>query len=499
MIFKTDIHPWIQYLIVILLVCLSGNEVISKDEFLVSFFIFLLILYLTHKKSPLALSDLSVIFLFLMILAAQALSFNFFPLVTNAGFIIRLFIGFAAVRLVNNFPHIYINVMYPICIVSLCFYVPEQIFQAVGHDFASFFTPAVYLIREVFSLPCGPNICDAHIFIYNFEDPREYHTNAGIFWESGAFAGYILLALIFLGLKKDSYAKQFYMTRFLVMMVTLFTTLSTMGFVVCPVVLILHYRPIGKTVVENLGLLSIVFLAFPLLIYGAIRIWNLDFIGSKIIHQYEGAASEVGDPKLTGSRLGGFVFDWKYIKRRPILGWGPHPRTYFALDFQEISLTSGKGGNGLSGFVHKFGLLGFGVFIVAAWKGLHILSGNNFFRSFLAVAAILLILIGQYYLNGPLFLGLMFLGKSRWKSTEENGMNTRDYILDMNLGMTREGAKGLLLHFEKLMSHTISLECLISKVLTKSRCVINFSKISNICPSMKPILQGDTIGSCQGP
>jgi hypothetical protein len=372
-----------------------------------------------------------------MILAAQALSFNFFPLVTIAGFIISLFIGFASVRLVNNFPHIYISVMYLICIVSLCFYVPEQIFQAVGHDFASFFTPAVYLIREVFSLPCTVHNCDAHIIVYNFEDPREVHTNAGFFWESGAFAGYILLALIFLGLKKDSYAKQFYMTRFLVMMVTLFTTLSTMGFVVCPVVLILHYRPIGKTVIENLGLLSIAVLASPLLIYGTIRTWNLDMMGPKIIHQYELAASRADAPRLTRGRLGGFLFDWKYIKRRPIFGWGLHPRTLFALDFQELSVSSQKIGNGLSGFVHRFGLLGFGVFIVAAWKGLHILSGNNFFRSFLAVAAIPLMLIGQHYLNGPLFLGLMFLGKSRCKSTEENGMSTGDYILDMNLGMTR--------------------------------------------------------------
>jgi hypothetical protein len=105
-----------------------------------------------------------------------------------------------------------------------------------------------------------------------------------------------------------------------------------------------------------------------------------------------------------------------------------------------LSLARGrnvKGGNGLSGFVHEFGLLGFGIFIVAAWKGLHILSGNNFFRSFLALAAIPLMAIGQHYLSNPLFLGLMFLGKSCWKITEENGMNTADYILDMNLGMTR--------------------------------------------------------------
>jgi hypothetical protein len=390
------------------------------QQLMIAFFIFLLVLYLTRKKSPLALSDLSVIFLFLMILAVQALFFNFFPLVTIAGFIIDLFVGFAAVRLVNNFPRIYINVMYVICTVSLCFYVPEQLFHAVGRDFASLFTPIVYLVREVF-LYC----CDTHILVYNFEFPAEVHRNAGIFWEPGAFAGYILLALIFLGLKKDSYEKQFYMTRLYVMLITLFTTLSTMGYLVCSVVLMIHYRPGGRTAAANLGWLSIIIMVSPLLSYGAVRIWNLDHMGPKIIHQYENAVSRSGD-NWQRTRFGQVLWDWKYIKRRPIIGWGLHPKTRYALDPRDMLLSKGQG-NGLLGFVHTFGLLGLGVFVAAAWKGLYILSGNNFFRSVLAVAAILLMSNGEGFLRSPLFLGLMFLEKSRWKSTEEKRMNTRDY------------------------------------------------------------------------
>jgi hypothetical protein len=438
MIFKTDIHPWIQYLIVTLLVCLSGNQPFTgggmgnarAQQFLIAFFIFLLVLYLTRKKPPLALSDVSVIFLFLMILAVQALFFNFLPLVTIAGFILRLFVGFTSVRLVNNFPRIYINVMYVICIVSLCFYIPEYLFYMVGRDFASLFTPAVYLVRKVF-LFC----CDAHILVYNFEDPGEVHTNAGIFWESGAFAGYILLALIFLGLKKDSYEKRFYMTRLYVILITLLTTLSTMGYLVCSVVLMIHYRPGGRTVAANLGWLFIIIMASPLLVYGAIRIWNLDFMGQKINHQYETAVSQSGN-NWQITRFGSLLWDWKYIKRRPIFGWGLHPKTRYALDPKDTFMSEGQG-NGLSGFVHGFGFLGLGVFVAAAWKGLHILSGNNFFRSFLASAAILLMLNGESFLSFPLFLGLMFLGKSRWKSPEQNGMNTGDHIHDMNLGLTR--------------------------------------------------------------
>ena len=437
MIFKTDIHPWIQYLIVILLVCFSGVPPLGAgaglgDALLIAFCIPLLILYLTRKKSLLTLSDLSVIFLFLMILAVQALSFNFFPLVTIFGFVIRLFIGFTSVRLVDNFPRIYINVIYVICIISLCFYIPEQLFQAVGLDFASLFTPIVHLVANVFLYSTAE---DLHILIYNFESPSEYHTNAGIFWESGAFAGYILLALIFLGLKKDSYEKRFYMTRLYVMLITLLTTRSTMGYLVCSVVLMIHYRPGKRTVAANLGWLFIIIMASPLLVYGAIRIWNLDFMGQKINHQYETAVSQSGN-NWQMTRFGNLLWDWKYIKRRPIFGWGLHPKTRYALDPKDTFMSEGQG-NGLSGFVHGFGFLGLGVFVAAAWKGLHILSGNNFFRSFLASAAILLMLNGESFLSFPLFLGLMFLGKSRWKSPEQNGMNTGDHIHDMNLGLTR--------------------------------------------------------------
>jgi hypothetical protein len=425
MIFKTDIHPWIQYLIVIILICFSGDQPFTggarSEELLIAFFIFLLVLYFTRKKSPLAFSDLSVIFLFLMILAVQALSFSFFPLVTIAGFIMRLFIGFAAVRLVDNFPRIYINVMYVICIVSLCFYIPEQLFHAVGRDFASLFMPIVNLVGKVFLFL---NAEDAHILIYNFERPKEVHRNAGIFWEPGAFAGYILLALIFLGLKKDSYEKRFYMSRFYMMLITLLTTLSTMGYLVCSVVLMIHYRLGSRTVAANLGWLFIIVMTFPLLVYGAIRIWNLDFMGQKINHQYQQAAPRAEYSQM--NRIGSLLLDLEYIKRRPFFGWGINPKTHFALDPRDMFITKGRG-NGFTGFIHAFGLLGFWGFIAAAWKGLYILSGNNFFRSFLAVAAILLMLNGEAYLNFPLFLGLMFLQKSRWKSAEENGMNTRDH------------------------------------------------------------------------
>src|SRR5919108_2295353 len=158
MFFRADIHPWVQYLMVILLVLL-GNQILLGDRateaLLIVYFIFLAPLYFLRRNSSVAPSDLLVFFSFLIILAVQSISFNFFPLKTIAGFIIRLFVAFAAVRLVKDFPRIYINVIYGICIISLCFYVTEQLFHAVGRDFASLFMPLANLVRDFLLLDTG--------------------------------------------------------------------------------------------------------------------------------------------------------------------------------------------------------------------------------------------------------------------------------------------------------------------------------------------------------
>jgi hypothetical protein len=411
MLFRTDIHPWVQYLIVILLVCLSGNEAFSHDraeQLLIVSFIFLASLYFLHKNSPLAFSNLLVFFSFLMILAVQSISFNFFPLVTIAGFIIRLFIALASVRLVKEFPRIYINVMYGICIISLCFYVPEQLFHAVGRDFASLFTPLVNLMRGVFL----SNVYDdATILIYNFEHPYEISRNAGLFWEPGAFAGYILLALIFLGLEREKYDRRFYVSRFLILTITLLTTRSTMGYLTMVVVMSIHYRRVTRSTVESLGRIAAGILMLPIFIALLISAWNLEFISRKIIHQYEWATRQK-ESHWERTRFGTMLVDWKYIKRRPIFGWGIHPKTIFALDPKDEHRTKWSG-NGFTGFIHRFGILGMIAFVLFSWRGFYKLSRESLLRSVAAILAILLSLYGEEFLYHPLYLGLMFVTVSR--------------------------------------------------------------------------------------
>ena len=141
-----------------------------------------------------------------------------------------------------------------------------------------------------------------------------------------------------------------------------------------------------------------------------INAWNLEFIGRKIVQQYESATAQRGY-YWEYTRFGSMIVDWKYIKRRPIFGWGIHPKTKFALDPKDERRTKGSG-NGFSGFIHRFGILGMITFVLFTWRGFYKLSRESVLRSVAAILAILMSLIGEEFLLFSLYLGLMFITKS---------------------------------------------------------------------------------------
>lgn len=395
--YKTD---KLEYVLVGLLVCLSGNKAFTGDDrveaLLILSTVFLFGVFLIKDRCVISTRFHLILYLFAALFLAQGISFYFFPFVTVAGFIIRIFVGYAVVRLVRDFPRAYIDVLFYTSIISLFFYVPEQLLHAVGVSFKSFFEP----IRQLVADPSG----DFNILVYNFDIPREIHRNSAFFWEPGAFAGYVLLALIFLGLKKDTYFLWDYKIRFLILSGCLLTTLSTMGYAVFPLVLLLHFNPGARTKAEVIKLILVTLAGVPLLALFFYQTWQLDFMKEKISYQHEKVLKRA--PGWEKARYGTLVYDWEYIKRRPLVGWGLHDKTRHKLHY-------GKGpkgqGNGLSGAIHKIGIFGFGIWAFYVWRGMRCLSGRKILRSLLALCGIFLMLNGENFLNFPLFWGLMFL------------------------------------------------------------------------------------------
>ena len=390
-------------LLVYFLLCMSGNPAIGNifniDLLYSSVAVLLAIWMLFYKDHLFNRKFIFVSCSFLIIFLVQTIIFSFFPYITIAGFYIRLFVGFAVIRIIKNFPQLYIRTMFYLAIVSLFFNIPDQLAQYSGFDYRSIFIPLKELIGE---RALERNV----LFFHTFMNYLPYR-NAGMFWEPGAFAGYIILALGLLGLIREELPKRIYQYYLIILLITLFTTKSSTGYLALPFALLTHFNLQTETYKKKLwSILRIWYFALPLLIIVSITSYqNIDFLEYKIKQSIENVKYQ--EKSWHRSRIGSFIFDLEYIKKRPLTGWGLHPKTRYALT---PWVTENEGmGNGMSDFTAKFGMIGMLVFLVSYFKGMYQMTNQNTLKSSLMVVLIILVLQGENFLGYPLFMGLMFL------------------------------------------------------------------------------------------
>ena len=230
--------PKIDYFLVYFLLCVSGNNALGNipyiDYLQLAFATFLAVLLLKYRKSILNENVLWISSIFGLILLIQCISLSFFPIITLAGFFVRLYIGFAVIVLVKKFLHVYVQVMIILVMVSLFFYVLQEVAYVLGNDVRFWFKP----LGDIFTTSTQR----IPFFIHTYLPMGINHRNSGMFWEPGAFAGYLTLALVFLAIIKNEIAKQNYKRYLIILSIALFTTLSTAGYVIYPLVLLLHYN-----------------------------------------------------------------------------------------------------------------------------------------------------------------------------------------------------------------------------------------------------------------
>ena len=277
-------------------------------------------------------------------------------------------------------------------------------------------------VREIFK-----SFKSLHLVIYKFDVSGR---NSSMFWEPGAFGGYLLLAIIFLGLSKEHFQPRAFWVRFIVLLVSLLSTFSTTVYMVLPIALLVYLR-LGENKTKAIGTF-ILFYAFALsLEAGAYYLNSLnnhflsksesypvesdlylsnvdsDFIFKKIRTQYKNALKQ--GPCVYHNRFDNIVADLKYIRRCPLLGWGLNDETRYMLH-RGAEYGSGHG-VGLTDWLCKVGLAGLGVFSLCVLRSFIGMTGGKFFASFVAAVSVLMILNGECFLTHPLFMGLMFIGE----------------------------------------------------------------------------------------
>ena len=212
-----------EYLLVLITIFASGNLLIfhyftdlMENIMFISVLLFNFF-YSIKKKIIFFKTDYYFFFIFIVLFCVHFLKFGIDILFASLGFLVLATIAFLNIKTIYNFGKIYVLLLYYICLFSLFFY-----FLYIFFD-----------IKIGFQL----NSISYHNLIYHYKfEGIEYFRNCGPFWEPGAFAGYIILALIFI-LRDFKLMNKKIIS---VLIFSLLTTVSTTGYLCLFVVIFIY-------------------------------------------------------------------------------------------------------------------------------------------------------------------------------------------------------------------------------------------------------------------
>ena len=230
-----------------------------------------------------------------------------------------------------------------------------------------------------------------------FSGEFDYVRNAGIFWESGAFAVFLNLTLYLRYLtKKVTRVADLLDKTSLLFIVAIITTTSTMGFLSLMAILTFFTLQL-KTPLKFVFMLLVIAMSY-------ISFVSVDFLGDKIANQLE-------ESDETNNRFGAFLMDWEDIKERPIIGSSRRLEVIYGTD--EVS-ASMRRPNGFSNFFRTYGLIYFSAyFIMVYYSNKKIFYFHNHYQkpSYAMFGVILLWLLSfsEIIFDLPFFKALIFL------------------------------------------------------------------------------------------
>jgi hypothetical protein len=235
------------------------------------------------------------------------------------------------------------------------------------------------------------------LVVHNFLYSAPYR-NCGFFWEPGAFAGYLSLALL-AGTFRQSKAKLRWV-HFWGITGALITTFSTVGIVCLAVLTVLFvYQRINALRFDaKVFLLPVI--ATPLIAISVYLFDAVPFLGEKILHQISEAANQERSWQI--NRFGSFIQDLQLFVQQPIWGWSFSNEPRSALVAVEVLAAQG---NGLSGFLVDAGAIGLCVYFLFAGRALAREYGTTL-ELIICLLIVALALNGQQFLNYPVFWAL---------------------------------------------------------------------------------------------
>jgi hypothetical protein len=375
-----------------MVIAISGIPYFTSSTLFVPIAIILFLTFLVRGKQ---FDKEFILFILLLTIVTvlQTYIFNFFSFQSTVGVYLRVIIGYLIVKILKeNFIPYYINILYYLSIIGTIIYLSIVTFPSLESLYKLTLVP----ILSIFNF-AGTR--QETIIFYNLQH-LESLRNSGPFWEPGAFAGYLMIAIIFIYFHNIKNRKR----KLIILVFALITTFSTTAFFALSIFLYFYYYNTIKNIIIKLTVASII-------IYSSYyAFFNIDFLGQKIEHQF----NMIRNAKVYGKdsntqRFFNILRDIEDFKGHELIGRGSNPLTRYSFKHKEQIRTVG-----ITDILVRMGLLLFLFIFYFLYKSICSIVKNSDKKGkglycVGIILTILTILMSEVYFNFPLYWSLIFI------------------------------------------------------------------------------------------
>lgn len=378
-----------DYTVLFLLVALTGIPFFKVGD--ITFLVISLLLagsVFFYRKLKVDKFFIVFFLVYIVVMVAQMVKFNYLPYTTYIGVTIRIFLAYFTVRILGkNFTNYYVDIIYVLSIAGFFIYIPQLIIPGLERAFVSSISP---LLRN--PLYTGDIYYAPDIIFYVFNSGVGNFRNCGPFWEPGAYAGFLVIAIIFHYMESKTITDK----KSIVLILALLSTFSTTGLLALMFFLVMFLGP-KVAPIYKLILIPTIFAAI------IISFTTMDFLGDKIVSQLDVASTH------HNTRFKSAVLDWRDFAENPILGLGRDSHTRYKGVTNRI-LTHRT--NGITNYLVTYGIFVFLFYFGCIYYAFYKLCLKQGYAPRYALYGLVLIFItgfSEVYFSLPFFYGLAML------------------------------------------------------------------------------------------
>jgi hypothetical protein len=412
----------LNYILTYIILAFSGINFFLGDTYMLVGFLLVAGIFF-YKK--IKIDDFALVFvgLFVVLFILQIIYFKVFPFTTQMGFLMRVLSGYFTIKIIGeDFPKFYINMIIAFSFISFIFYIPS----IISYDFELMLLNKVAPIFDFYDQPTDIYKPFPQFIIYNINTDREHSIfprNSGPFWEPGAFAGYLIVAIVLNIILTGNLFKN---KKGFILSLALVSTLSTSGYLAFGI-LIISYIMLYQKASNRILYVPLIIIALYL------SYTQLDFLGKKIEKDIRYSFS-TSPERLERTRFVGGLLDIQDLMKSPFIGNGLAPLDYSRAGMKKINHRT----NGITNFANKFGIIMTFIYFFSMYMSFRSLCYLNNTRPLFAVYIIIAIFIvgfSELYFTQQVFFAFMFLNFTYFKF-----YHSPQILSKINFGLLRKNS-----------------------------------------------------------